>query len=169
LPLDEFSPVAGLVGPRVSHAEQLGASSTSLHLRLRLPAGGALPPEPLLVAGRPGAADGIFLQYESEHEVRLGHDHWGSPLALSDPITIDRAREHDVVIDLVRPEPGSAGGGSLVITWNGRVVWQMEERSFYSPKAFEVAVGANLVGMGTCGPAFTGEIVSAAVSPPQER
>jgi hypothetical protein len=167
LPLEEFSPVAGLVGPRIRHAEELGASSMSLHLRLRLPAGGALPPEPLLVAGRPGAADGIFLQYESEHEVRLGHDHWGSPLALSDPITIDRVQEHDVVIDLVRPAPGSADGGRMVITWNGRVVWQMEDRSFYDPEAFEVAVGANLIGMGTCGPAFTGEILSVAVSPPE--
>jgi hypothetical protein len=56
-----------------------------IRLRVRFPEQMAGRAEPLLTAGRPGAGDVIFVIYESDEQLRLAHDHWGSKEVVSEP------------------------------------------------------------------------------------
>src|SRR5208283_3641703 len=56
----------------------------AVHLVLKLPGDRSRGPEPLLVTGREGAADFVYLAYPDAGHVQVGYDHWGSGGPISD-------------------------------------------------------------------------------------
>lgn len=129
--------------------------------------------EPLLVTGRPGAADAIYVHYVDEHHIRIGHDHWGTSGTLSDLIPIDYTAIHVInlrVGSLDSPSPEVSGTpdlpdserkareSKLRVEINDIVVLD-EPALFYPPREDEISLGRNAISLSTCGPHFTGTII----------
>jgi hypothetical protein len=159
--LDVGTPIVGVFAAQVAPGWSDEGFVLPLRLRLRLPAGGARLSEPLLVSGRTGAADGVFIVYENEETVRLGHDHWGSPLVVSESLRVNRDVEHTIEISLVESQPPLHGQrqGTLQVSLNGAPVLVARDRAFYDSAPGEFSIAHNLIGMGTAVEAFSGEIV----------
>ena len=148
--------VAGAVGP--------------LRLKLRFPPGRAGTREPLLATGSTGAADVLFVAYEPDGRIRIGHDHWGWALLLSELVAVDPTKEHWIDISLGslypvndpawRPSPltDASRVGPLYVAVDGQPVLSAERESYFAPLS-SVVVGRNLPGSSTCGPRFTGELL----------
>jgi len=126
-------------------------------LAVRFPANRPGRNEPLVTAGRPGAADSLYVHYEREGWVRLGFDHWGigGPLSAPVPVTYD-------VFQIIDAELGAgsweaAGPGEIKVGLNGQPVLRASA-TLYSSLPNEVTVGRNAVGLSTSDPAFSGEI-----------
>jgi hypothetical protein len=142
-------------------------SGGNLRLRVRLSPGLAGQCDPLVVTGRTGAGDLLGIQYMDATSVRFGFDHWGSPMAWSDPVTVDFSQP--VTLEVAMPslnpvEDALASGGiirgDLLVSVNGRVVWQ-EVREFYPAEAGEIVIGRNPIGGTSSGPTFRGEVLAA--------
>lgn len=140
-----------------------------VRLVLRLPAEATGRSEPLLITGRSGAADIVFVRYTDQTHIQVGYDHWGAGGPLSPPIPVDygTAQTFDLELGSLVPPPGDPAWGSVPaadqadaagtirIRLNGRTV--LEHRANAYPAApGELLVGVNSVGASTCGPAFTG-------------
>ena len=127
--------------------------------------------EPLLVSGRAGAADLVYIVYADATHVRLGVDHWGGGGALSAPIPLDYAARHEIEISLgslYPPAADPAWGGlpaairhdrrdQLRVRLDGAVVLDAPWAAYAAP-AGDIVVGENRIGGSTCDPTFTGRI-----------
>jgi hypothetical protein len=56
--------------------------------------------EPLLVSGRSGAGDFVYVRYVTPSSIQVGFDHWGQGGLISAPVEIDYQREHVLKITL---------------------------------------------------------------------
>ncbi len=167
IPLEVFSPIAGLTTGQATWGSCRVAPADRVELTLKLPQTRPRSSEPLLVAGRTGAADALFLTYEEDGRLRIGHDHWGAALVLSEPFEARPADEHHVVISLAEEAAVSdvpRRTGLVTVTWNGQRVLEAPARPVYQVRPHELAVGLNLVGIGTCGVQFSGRVLQAHVS-----
>jgi len=165
--LDRMERVALTPAAVVGRAPLDGPGDT-LRLRVRLPAGRPGQREPLIVTGTTGAADMLLVEYQDDGRVRFVHDHWGSPLRLSPPVTLPAGEPFDLGVTLwclqVVPDAtlvGTVPPGRVRLTVNGTVVWD-EESWFYPAEAGEIYIGRNPLGGTSCGPVFTGEVLSVA-------
>jgi hypothetical protein len=139
----------------------------NLRLQVRLPAAVPGQRDPLVVTGRGGAGDVLIIEYMDAGTVRFGWDHWGTPMIHSDPVALDFARRHTLDIAMAslrnvadatsRRHPGE---GTLMVAVDGRRIWE-HAGLFFPAEAAEVVVGRNPIGATTCGPVFSGEILSA--------
>ena len=77
-----------------------GAMRGAEHMIVRLPAQKTGRGEPLLVTGKTGAGDFIYVTYEDEKHIRLGYDHWGVGGMKTDPIEIDYSVPHEIWVSL---------------------------------------------------------------------
>ena len=131
-----------------------------LRLRFILPPGGFTGSDPLLSAGRAGAADSIYLRGLGGGRYRLGVDHWGVGSVETEPFTLAEKPVHTLVIEL-----GSLGvAGELPpnrvrLLVDGQVVLDVT-RPLYPVEPGEVVFGKNPLGMSTSDPVFRGEIIS---------
>lgn len=119
--------------------------------------------EPLVSAGDTGRADFIFVEYLDGHRVRFGHDHWGKPSRLSEPVSIRAGEPHVVEIAL-----GSFGRERGVrreavapvrIGLDGRTVWEQSAK-LYPLEPEDVFVGRNPIGGTTTDTEFTGTLAA---------
>ena len=159
-----------LSGDRLRGAPFDAGATGPLRLRLRLPSDRSGGREPLFASGPTGAADVLFVVYEPDGRIRIGHDHWGWALLLSEPIALDPAAEHLIDISIGslypaddaawRPSPVAAGSrvGRLYVAVNGEPVLDAERECYLAPLS-SVVLGKNLPGSSTCGPEFTGELL----------
>jgi hypothetical protein len=166
-----------------------------LYLQQRLPLGAALPPDvqdgmgpiqltlrfptgrpgrndPLLVTGRTGAGDVVYVQYVDDRHIRIGYDHWNVGGPLSAPIAVDFSADHTIELSLgsLYPAQGAPAWGSVPparqsqllghvsVKLDGRPVISLAQVA-YRAAASEIAAAANPIGASTCDPAFTGELV----------
>lgn len=157
--------------------QQYGA----LRIALRFPLVNSPRAEPLVVSGRPGAGDFIYVVYASADTIRLGYDHWGVGGPLTDPIPVNYEETHlleismgslfppvenDAAWDNLSPETRRQAVEKVSIKLNGRVV--LEHRSSTHPaKAGEVTIGGNPVGGSTCEQIFTGQVLLSERIPPR--
>jgi hypothetical protein len=141
-----------------------------LKLQVRFPKDRFGHSEPLVVTGRTGAGDILMIQYVDAHTVRFGMDHWGSPMAWSEPVAVNYSLP--VTLDVSMPSlhaglgaqaPSRTTRGLLSVSVNGRQVWQ-EAREFHRAEAEELAIGRNPIGGTSAGPNFTGDVLSAEVA-----
>ncbi len=137
------------------------ADYTAIRMRVQFPAEPSGPREPLIVTGRAGAADFLWVEYLDSGYVRFGLDHWGRPPFISPPVPLDRSAEQVLEIAL-GSFPGarwnSVGVQRFSVRVNGQLVWEQPGR-LHRAGAEDVFVGYNPVG-GTSGmPFFTGSIL----------
>ncbi|PTY05614.1 hypothetical protein DB347_14685 [Opitutaceae bacterium EW11] len=150
--IDGHPPAGGVMGP------------LAVRLRFSPSATGC---EPLLVSGRSGAGDAIFVCYEGPNRIRICHDHWGQTAFCSDPMEVDFAREHTLVISTpaMRPPDGGSGqvpqtgpGAHVLVALDDHVVWDTEQ-PFFPSTVDSTCVGWNIIQASSCGPRFTGELI----------
>jgi hypothetical protein len=141
-------------------APPLPALPGRVRIRFRLPPDGRTSGDPLLSAGKAGAADSIYLRQVGEGSYVLGLDHWASPAHETAPLKLDSANAHTVVIELGSLfSPGVIPRDAVRLILDGRIV--MAARVPLYPVAIgEVAVGRNPLGMSTSVDQFRGEIIS---------
>lgn len=138
-----------------------------VRLTLRLPQGKTGAQEPLLVTGKTGAGDLIYVIYHSPTSIRLGFDHWGAPGTITEPLPVDYDQLVTVVLSNGAlhnsgPDPLPADTGPDLRHWlyaevNGRKVWS-QPAEFHAAPPTMIYFGANLIGGSTCGRWFTGTI-----------
>ena len=156
---------------RLRNFPEVSGLRGAFHLTLQLPRGRAGRQEPLLVTGRPGAGDLVYIVYPDNEHVRIGFDHWGSGGPLSEPLAAPAGSsvELDVSLGCLYPpgDPQPAGMDpatqasfrkAVQVRLNGRIVLQHEAETFPAA-ADEIAVGRNPIGGSTCDPEFTGRIL----------
>lgn len=147
-----------------------------LRLTVRFPTQRPGRSEPLLVTGRTGAGDAVYVKFEEPGRIRLGIDHWGSGGGTGGIVVIPPDDQHELWIstDALLPEtlPGLADDweslrGKCVVMCDGRLIFETELRA-HAASAKEIYVGRNPIGISTCDPTFTGEITLGAPLNPQE-
>jgi len=103
-----------------------------------------------------------YVRYVDAHSVAFGFDHWGIGGLVGAPLAIDYSRTHRIAITFQSLYPGDSPGhaSSLVrVTVGGRTA--LEGTCPCHPSlADQVTIGRNLIGGSTCGPAFSGRILS---------
>jgi hypothetical protein len=149
-------------------SERLAAGSgpqepyAALRLRVKLPREEHLPPEPLVVTGRTGAADLLYIEYFEGGTIRFGLNHWGRPSFLSPILRLEREAAH--VLEIAFSSfPGASPAGStnhgFSLSVNGLQKWQQPLR-MYTVEPEDVFIGYNPVGGSVCGEFFTGAILA---------
>jgi hypothetical protein len=125
--------------------------------------------EPLVVTGKTGAGDFVYVRYTSPYEIQVGYDHWAVGGFLSDPIRVDYRTTNQLEISFggLFPPAGDpwwkenqaaeAARSTVRVKLNDKVI---VNRSFAAhPAAQEsIAVGRNPIGGSTCVSAFSGKI-----------
>jgi hypothetical protein len=156
------------IGSMPSGEPRVGA----LHAILKLPVDRSRGPEPLLVTGRKGAADMVYLAYPDPDHVQIGYDHWGVGGPISDRIPVRGGDNLEVQVSLgslgYQDDPGWAAlgeadrerlGHTVVVHANGARVLEAGANP-YPCSPSEIYFGANPLGGSTCSARFTGTIVS---------
>lgn len=122
--------------------------------------------EPLLVTGRAGRADALYVLLDGPQRIRFGVDHWGGEGKVSDPVIFDPLREHELWVCteamLPRRLPGAVDDwtnlrGRLIVMSRGRVIFG-PELAAHDFSAEEFFPGRNPLNMSTCDPEFTGQL-----------
>jgi hypothetical protein len=141
------------------------------HMIVRLPAQKTGRGEPLLVTGKTGAGDFIYVTYEDEKHIRIGYDHWAVGGVESDPIEVDYGVPHEIWISLgtLYPQAGedaywqgdaaarSRLTSTLSVILDGKTVLSSEAKPYPSTPD-EVTIGKNQIGGSTCDAEFSGTI-----------
>ena len=152
-------------GSALGHTDALTAKPTMelpgrLRLRFQLPAGGFAGSDPLLSAGRAGAADSIFLRGDGQGRYVVGLDHWGLGAVESKPVALAPDQVHTLVVELASlGKPGELPAGRARLLLDGQVVLDGAQ-ALYPVEPKEIVFGLNPHGMSTSNAAFRGEIVS---------
>ncbi|HTX65944.1 MAG TPA: hypothetical protein VMD31_09250 [Opitutaceae bacterium] len=150
-----------------------------VRLTLKLPPDVPRLPEPLIVTGRTGRGDFIYVRYETDHRIRFGFDHWGVSGGESEPVAIDPATVHRVEISfgglmppadspLYRQEPDWLRLRRwLFIALDGRPVFRVPLAA-HPTQPGQITLATNFIGGSTTEANFTGQIISAeALTPAQ--
>jgi len=146
---------------RLSGLPPIAADTGPLALTLRVPAGREGRAEPLVVTGRRGEGDFVYIQYLPSGRARIGHDRWGVGGPLSEPFACAPGSTVLVQVSMGALYAGNAAGrlrSTVRVRVDGRVVLDAPAQ-FHPARADEVFVGLNPLGGSTCGERFTGEII----------
>ena len=151
-----------------------GVGRGPVSLRLRFPAtrGGA--PWPLVSTGRTGAGDLLFVQILPDGRLQFGHDCWGYPVLLSDPIATDLTKIHTVDVEmgsLYGPDDKGVAPTlrhQLAIWLDGRLVFD-GYRPFNPSTPDNVEFGYNLIRASSAVGMFSGTIFSVERLAPRPR
>lgn len=119
--------------------------------------------EPLLVTGRTGAADAIFIVYADARHIRLGYDHWGrgGPVSALIPVNYGEPLLLEVELASLAALHGAPARGShsppphVLLAINGTEVLRSPTTP-HPAQPGEITIGRNDVGLSTSGPRFTG-------------
>jgi hypothetical protein len=131
-----------------------------VRLRFQLPAGGLVGSDPLVSAGRPGAADSIFLRGDAKGRYVVGLDHWGLGATESAPVALASDQVHTLVVEMASlGKPGELPSGRVRLLLDGQVVLDVAQ-ALYPVDPKEIVFGLNPHGMSTSNAVFRGEIVS---------
>ncbi len=142
---------------------ELRGTGGTFALKLRFPRGRTDDCEPLVVSGSTGQGDLLGVEYLGDSRVRFVFDHWGSALRHSEPVRLDIAITHDVVVRLpwLAAESGRVEQREeLQVEVDGAMVWRQSTMGYLADPE-EIAVGENPIGGSTFGRAFTGEVLAA--------
>ena len=165
-----FSGQIRQIVPLAAAALRVPSATGPLHLVVRFPqAPGAS--EPLVVTGRTGAGDLVYVTYLDGMHLCVGYDHWmvGGPRGA--PIALDYGSPHDVEIFLgsLLPPPADPWWGAtppaaraelrrrVRVTIDGAVALETTGDP-YPAGPDQVYVAANPIGGSTCRPSFSGRI-----------
>ncbi len=165
-PLIDLKAIA--IATQPAAPENFGAE----HILLKFPDKKTGRREPVLTTGTTGSGDFIYVIYQDEHHIRFGHDHWGGAGVLSEPITIDYSRPHEVWIRsgaLYPPARDDSFWKTLSpierlkrltgvdVIFDGETVLSSPIAP-YPTSPSETQVGKNAIGGSTCDPEFSGAV-----------
>lgn len=129
-----------------------------VRLRFEVPASGFARSQPLLLAGKAGAADSIYLRPLGSGQYVVGIDHWGYGGAESSPVALAPG-VHTVVVELATLLVGGAQKGVRV--WiNDALALNQPSQALHSVQPENVVFGQNPLGMSTSGEKFEGTLYS---------
>jgi hypothetical protein len=128
--------------------------------------------EPLVVTGRTSKGDVVYVKYTNSGQVQFAYDHWGVGGTMSEPITVDYAKPHELEIGLgsLYPERQDAAWMNLpadvrlrlrqqaTVRLDGAAVWACKSPAYPSSPG-DIRVGENRIGASSCAPDFTGQIL----------
>ncbi len=150
-----------------------------LRIRVRLPLGIVGQAEPLVVSGKTGAGDFVFVRYLSDGRVTFGFDHWGVGGPESAPVALAESRRAIIVVShggLMPPREARLYAqspelmallDSVVIAVDGRPILVASVKPY--PTALEnITVGRNTIGGSTTTAQFGGEIFALISEPVEE-
>jgi len=124
---------------------------------------------PLLVTGREGSGDFLFLRMIDGHHVAFGHDHWGTDLNLSPSVPFDFDHDHEIEIlsgPLLRDHlPEGFDHNLTQIRLDGRIAFQTW-KDFYPFANIEAYVLENPILGTACGADFQGEVLAVTTDVP---
>ncbi len=136
-------------------------------IRLRFPRGLAGQSEPLVVTGKTGAGDIIYVRYDNDHQVRFGYDHWSVGGPVSDPVEIDPDRTQELLVSMGSMLPSASEGNGdayarlrhqCLVFLNGQRVLRCSSR-FYPTLPTQIIIAANPIGGSTARSRFSGVIL----------
>jgi hypothetical protein len=165
----------GAVDPRLAR-EGWDGYPGPLRMRIVVPRARPGFGQPIVTTGFPGGGDFIFMSYEPDGKVRINQDHWGSPLAQSEPIVLEPGSEHEFSVSfgalyppedapLYRRHPELLGLRSrVIVSIDGRTVLSAVQLSHPTPPG-RIIVGANFIGGSYAASLFTGSITELAHAP----
>ena len=124
---------------------------------------------PLLVTGREGSGDSLFLRMIDGHHAAFGHDHWGTDLNLGEPVSFDFDQDHEIEIisgPLLRDHlPEGFDHNLTQIRLDGRIAFQTWQ-GFYPFANTEAYVLENPILGSACGADFQGEVLEVTTDVP---
>ena len=157
--------VRRLPPPDHANLNSLGKYQHPLTLRVRFPeTHGSYPVrEPILVSGRTGRGNALYVEYLGENQIRFGYDQWGVRAYQSAPVALDLSQTHFLEIDcgVLHPsgdEPGTVRHAPLLIRIDGREVWRAM-LPYYTCAAASIVIGRNAIDSSTCGMQFSGGLL----------
>lgn len=144
-----------------------------IRLTLRFPAIRPGRSEPLLVTGRAGSGDVLYVHYVDDRHLSLGYDHWNAGGPLSAPIAVDYETTHvlDLSLGSLYPAVGDPAWGAVPvdrqrtllgavsISLDGRQVLRTIQTAYRASPA-EITPAVNGIGASTSDPNFTGEVIA---------
>jgi hypothetical protein len=163
--------------------ELTGAAYGPISVNVVFPSGRTGRQEPLVVTGRPGRGDFIYVIYLDATHIRVGFDHWGVAGVISDPIAVGYDQACTLAVSmgslfppLTDPRMTALPAGeadrlkhTVRVRLNNRVVLNAT-RDCYDADPAEVSVGMNPIGGSTCDTMFNGTIQASereSLVPPQ--
>jgi hypothetical protein len=119
--------------------------------------------EPILVSGRTGRGNALYVEYLSESQIRFGYDQWGVGAYQSEPLTLDLSQTHLLEVDYGALHhsddvPGTVKRAPLIIRVDGREVWHAL-MPYYTCTAASIVIGNNAIGSSTCEMQFSGGLL----------
>ena len=129
-------------------------------MTLRLPNDRLGTAEPLIVTGKSGSGDSIYIIYQDASHIRIGFDHWGVGGLVSPDILVDYNESHILTVGMGSLYPAiftEVGRGRLYVELNGRIIWNVSQE-FHPSDSGSITFGLNLLGGGTSSALFNGKI-----------
>jgi hypothetical protein len=172
-PLDALE--EGRLGPKLWRPGWNGYPGP-LAIKMVVPAGNAGEAQPIVTTGLRGIGDVIFLRYEAGGMARIGQDHWGSKLLLSEPFELTAGVEHEFTVSFGALYPPSDAApiagesvpaglrGRTIVYFDGRQVLSALQPSHPSPPE-RIMVGIDLIGATTSHSIFSGQIGDVELAP----
>ena len=143
-----------------------------LDVRLLLPKGLAARQQPIVVTGRPGTANFVYIAYPDDEHIRVGIDIWGYA-RLSEPLPVDYNQEQELVVSggmlyptgdpfmrALSPFMRDRLRRGLRVELNGRTVL-LEGRPTYDSSPSTITIGRTIVGGSGLESRFSGAILEA--------
>ena len=125
--------------------------------------------EPLLSTGRSGEGDLLFIRFDANGTFRIGLDHWGHGLHLSEPRPFDPAQPLELTLSmgsLYSPDdPGSASLRQRLLVLAGtHVILDQPARYHPAPPSSRV-LGLNAIGASTARASLSADVLDYAPVP----
>jgi hypothetical protein len=131
---------------------------TTIELRLQP---NSIAPLPLVVTGHESAGDSLFIQPIGPESVKFGHDHWGAKgIQWGRPMPFDFGKIHEVEIVALREGYGGFLQREITFIRLDRRFALVCSRLFNPYRDDEVFLLENPIGMTSCEPIFSGEVLS---------
>jgi hypothetical protein len=142
---------------------RLVSGSGAVRLRVIFPPHASGTAEPLVVTGRSGAGDLLYVNYLDASHVSFGFDHWGSGGVTGPSTPVDFRQPHllELSMDSLYPanHPDRLQRGQVRVVLDGVTVLAGNSPCFPALPS-ELSIGRNPLGGSTAGPAFTGRMLS---------
>jgi hypothetical protein len=123
--------------------------------------------EPLLLTGKTGAADMVYVRYLPGHRLQIGFDHWSAGGPFSAPIDytpdvreeveVEHAALYDETAGSPPPEFRDPAHSRVIVRWNGKVVLDFVAAVWPGPGTCRA--GTNPIGASSCASRFSGTVL----------
>jgi hypothetical protein len=135
-----------------------------VHLWVKFPLNKTGEREPLLVTGKKGAGDTVYVVYDDDSHASFGYDHAGKG-AQGGTAVIDYGVTHELVIATGSlGSPSASAGDRVRLSCDGETVLDSSCASFPAASG-DIAIGLNTIGDPVCGPKFSGIVSMSTQSP----